>query len=719
MKTPTVENCKLENYSALLKGLPMTCSLASILGPDDNVVWESGTMPTEDRQSIYQQSQSEVIMDRVYTKSFQNGILYRVNLAGDQQGQKLGSLVCWNQNRQPQPLIAEVLHSIASCLKEELNLNDELDAMATELTVRYEELNLLYNTQDQVAFFKEGQEALHDLVKNCSDYLNLTAAFLILPDKEVMFQHSGDKKDHSRLLDIARSQLIPHISKTGESLVINGPNDEGYEWLDDCGYKVIATPVFSSADNVDGILTIAKDATSQDFHNSDRNLLEVISRKASKIINSNYDSLTGLMRRNGLEHLLKESLSECRLRSAQHCLLHINVDQMHVVNDSFGHFAGDRVLREISTVLRSVLRSNDIIARLGGDDFGVLVRHCNLKQGVNLAEKIRSGISKLKSIVDDEELNITASIGISLVTAQSDNIKDILASAEVAVSAAKESGRDQVTVYDKRNRDLVRRQEQIHWVARIQAALKEDKFRLYAQTILPLNDTSDYRHCEILLRLQESEKIVAPGAFMSAAERYDLMSTIDRWVITKSFEVLSQSGLASEKSVFAINLSGQSMGDTELVDFVSKKLGESGLNPASVCFEITETSAISNIANAHRFICEMRQLGCRFALDDFGSGLSSFGYLKQLDVDYLKIDGQFVKNMANDEVDRSMVEAIHKVGRVLGLKTVAEFVENQAIVDALREIGVDLAQGYGIQKPIPLDAHLDSLRVELKKASNQ
>ena len=610
---------------------------------------------------------------------------------------------------------AKALGAVANRICQELSLNAELDQMANELTERYEELNLVYHTEDHVTYFVEGQDALKQLLGNCCEYLDVAFAAIVLRDKGITLMGQNPREpldDPMFALDRLQQNLYDRVVSTAQPIAINTlSGQDAFELWQGVPYKLLACPVVDSKGRVGGVIAIANHSSAPDFSNSDKNLLTVMSRKAAKIVQVNYDQLTGLMSREGFEFFLGQALEDSRLRGSTHCVLYMNVDQLHVVNDTVSHAAGDQIIQEISAHLRGRVRDADLLGRIGGDEIGLLLRNCSIVQGAAVAEKLREDISKLGIAWNDRSLNATVSIGVAPVTPDSSDTAVILTAAELLCKSAKEHGKNRVEVYQADDTRLVRRHEEMYLVGIIQEALREDRFVLFGQLIEPLAPGHSGWHMELLLRmLSEAARPLLPVAFMSAAERYHLMPALDRWVVSKALRTLADGELSEHISLCTINVSGQSLGEESFLDFALEQLASTSFPSNKICFEITETAAISNMNTATRFMVALKQKGCRFALDDFGSGLSSFGYLRTLPVDYLKIDGAIVKEIATDAVALSMVAAIHQIADVMGIETIAEFVENDAIKDKLRGIGVDFGQGYGIAKPRPLDELLTELR---------
>jgi diguanylate cyclase (GGDEF)-like protein/PAS domain S-box-containing protein len=420
---------------------------------------------------------------------------------------------------------------------------------------------------------------------------------------------------------------------------------------------------------------------------------------------ASHDELTGLYNRREFERQLRIAADSAQIGERGHVLCYLDMDQFKVVNDTCGHVAGDELLRQFTALLQKQVRDSDIIARLGGDEFGILLKHCSMENASRTVTALLGKVRELRFHWQDRRFDVGVSIGLVAITENNKDVSEILSAADVACYAAKDAGRNRVHVYSLDDDVLRRHHGEMQWVSRLGKALEEDRFLLYCQ---PIASVRSERHCvnhyEILLRLQdEGGKIIPPGAFIPAAERYNLMPQIDRWVIRETLALLAHRMSGANPIVVAINVSGQSLGESSFLGFVIDAIDNSGVSPKQVCFEITETAAIANLQRAIQFISILRGMGCVFALDDFGSGLSSFNYLKNLQVDYLKLDGNFVKEMLNNPIDHALVEATNQIGHAMGIKTIAESVENQDVLDALRKIGVDYAQGYGIARPCPVE----------------
>ena len=419
-----------------------------------------------------------------------------------------------------------------------------------------------------------------------------------------------------------------------------------------------------------------------------------------------HDPLTGLLNRREFEDRLAAIVDIGRSGRNEHALCYLDLDRFKLINDTCGHLAGDRLLQQISAVLKNHVRKSDTLARLGGDEFGVLLEHCDLGQAQRVAKVILEAVEAFEFEWEESKFQIGVSIGLVPITADSGDVTDVLSAADTACYEAKDQGRNRIHLYHAEDEDLMRRHGEMQWVGRINRALDEQRFVLFYQPIVHIgNGAAHGERMELLVRMVDEEGgLLLPGSFLPAAERYGLSAKLDRWVVESAIRWLSEHrGSTRRLEMCAINVSGHTLNDDGFVDFVVEQLETLKVPPSLVCFEITETTAINNLKSAVTFMKELHKIGCRFALDDFGSGVSSFAYLRSLPVDILKIDGQFVRDMATDEVDAGMVTAIHQIAQVMKKETVAEFVETEAVLNRLKRVGVNFAQGYGIGRPAPLE----------------
>ena len=419
---------------------------------------------------------------------------------------------------------------------------------------------------------------------------------------------------------------------------------------------------------------------------------------------ASHDPLTNLVNRLEFEKRLALALHTAASQERQHVVMYLDLDQFKIVNDTCGHAAGDQLLRQVGALLKEQVREGDSLARLGGDEFGVLLENCPMQEAIGIADKLRQCIADFRFVSEGNSFSIGASVGVVQVTDGMLNLTDILSAADAACYTAKEKGRNRVQLYRPHDSEISMRRGELEWVPRLQRALQGGRFVLYSQQIMSIREHfPQTSHHELLVRmLDEHGKVIPPMAFIPAAERYSIMPMIDQWVVQNAFAAIS--ALGPDCGTYAINISGTSIGDERILEFVREQFRKYVMPPRSICFEITETAAIANFDKAARFFGEMKSLGCLFSLDDFGAGMSSFGYLKHLPVDFIKIDGSFVKDVAHDPVAVAMVRAINDVGHVMGKKTIGEFVDGENVLRGLREIGVDFAQGNWISPPRPFPA---------------
>jgi diguanylate cyclase (GGDEF)-like protein/PAS domain S-box-containing protein len=456
--------------------------------------------------------------------------------------------------------------------------------------------------------------------------------------------------------------------------------------------ELSASPIRNSARDLVGAVVMLHDVTEM------RGLTRQMSYQAT------HDALTGLVNRREFERRLEEAIESGHRGDGQHVLCYLDLDHFKLVNDTSGHLAGDSMLREVAKLLRDAVRDSDTVGRLGGDEFGILLVGCPLEKARQISDDVTRAVGDHRFVWRDKIYNIGASIGLVEISRESGTLEELLVAADTACYVAKKQGSGRVVVYSARDEALARHTGEIQWLQRLQSALKENRFQLYYQVIVPAHGEESGPAMEVLVRLQdESGHALPPAEFMRAAERYRLMGLVDRWVVQTTLAALGRGAITVPplRSV-AINISGQTLADAQFLEFVVECLDSTGVTPGQVCFEIAESAVIANLDHARRFIGVLHGMGCEFALDDFGSGVGSFSNLKILPLDYLKIDGSFIRNLARDTVNQAMVTAMIKLARTLNFKVIAEQVEDHASEEAARRMGVDYLQGYAIGRPQPL-----------------
>jgi len=452
-----------------------------------------------------------------------------------------------------------------------------------------------------------------------------------------------------------------------------------------------ASPIFDNEKILVGAVLVFRDVT------------EMRAMALQLGFQASHDELTGLINRREFENRVELALMSARGENLKHAMCYLDLDQFKVVNDTCGHIAGDELLRQLATLLKSEIRSGDTLARLGGDEFGVLYLNCSIEKAKQLAEKLRAVINDFQFNWENKSFTVGVSIGMVAVD-QHSNLHALLSAADTACYVAKDEGRNRIHSYNDNDIALAERTGQMQWVHIITRALEEDRFEVYGQKMMSF-DPANATHFELLVRMiDENGKVIPPLAFIPAAERYNLMTWIDRWMIKRTFEEIEKLLDKTDRRnvLFAINISAQSLCDDEFLPYIKQLFATSSFDPSLICFEITETSAIVNLTRAQKLMSDLKAQGCCFSLDDFGSGLSSFSYLKNLKVDFLKIDGAFIRDIVDDPIDKALVESINQVGHVMGIKTIAEYAETAEILAELETMGVDFVQGYAVAKPVPM-----------------
>lgn len=436
-----------------------------------------------------------------------------------------------------------------------------------------------------------------------------------------------------------------------------------------------------------------------------RDVTEVRTMEKRLSYQASHDALTGLINRREFEVRLKQTIRNAQTEDIIHSICFIDLDKFKIINDTSGHAAGDEYLKQVPGIIQSVLRQTDVLARLGGDEFAIILDCCSIQQAKNICSQIIKKIKDSRFHWGKNSFETGASIGIVPVTKLTASVSEVLSTVDAACYEAKDKGRNRIQVFEPNDAEFVQHQIEISWIQKIKNAINDNKFELYYQEIININPAySTPKTVEMLIRLNDKDEIICPDSFISTAERYNLMPMIDEWVISNTFEFVQGYREKHKTDIrVAINLSGQSLSEDSVLNLITSMLRKNKiLKKECICFEITETAAIANLSKAIEFIAKVKQMGCKFSLDDFGSGLSSFSYLKNMPVDNIKIDGIFIRDIHTDPINRLFVESIHNISKIMGIKTTAEYVENEAILNCVKTIGVDYAQGYHISKPAPV-----------------
>lgn len=611
----------------------------------------------------------------------------------------------------PQSL-KKALGPVARLLGENMLLRESLGIAKARAEEAEQELKLVYQVDEKIHGTSRSHASLAQLVGHSGRFLGIAYSVLLMPPKRIRISatHSSWKNVNRKALDkYLIETLFPSLEGKRAPVIFEVPPISGSDNIADQGYQTMICPLVDRMGNVEGILAQLGRVNAEPFRASHIRFMSHIVRKVEYVIEQSFDAMTGLMNRTGFEAQLQESVTALTGGADAHQVIYFDLDNLQLVNDTFGQEAGDQVIARFGQMIEGHLPRNGVATRLTGDDFAVLLTHSTLGDAMELTARIRDDGDKLRYLEGDKSLQVTVSIGIAALDSRSSSEKDVLTAARIACDSAKDHGRDRVEVYDQDDQSIVRRYDDMHLVAEIQRTLDGDEFELMAQPIEPLKKRGQANRYEILLRMKDSRgNKISSKSFFSAAERYQIMPAIDRWVVSESLERIGKYAewIRGTDVVFAINLSGQSLGDDEILNFIENEIDSSGVPAEAICFEVTESAAVSNRAKAQAFIDELRQRGCRFSLDDFGAGLSSFAYLKSFKVDTLKIDGSFIRDITENRISESMVAAITQVAKVMGLETVAEYVESRQSKALVTKLGVDYAQGHVIGKPAPLQETL-------------
>jgi diguanylate cyclase (GGDEF)-like protein len=583
-----------------------------------------------------------------------------------------------------------------------------------------EELTLVYEVDEKIHRISRGHAGFAQLVGHSGRFLGIGYSVLLIPSKRIRVSatHPSWKNVDRKVLDrYLIDHMLPKLKDRRWPAVFKTPGIDGTDTGPEKRFQNLLCPLRDRNGNLEGVLAQLGRINKANFTKSEHRFMAHIMRKVEYVVEQSFDSMTGLMNRAGFEAQLQESAKSLSATDGAHQLIYFDLDNLQLVNDTFDREAGDEVIIGFARLLEDGLSRNAVVSRLTGDDFCILLTHANSEKAKELAQEIRDKGRALRYLKGDKSLQVTMSIGIAEFNSQINNAGQALTAARMACEAAKEHGRDRIEVFHDENLTVIRRHDDMQLVTRIQQALDGDELELFVQEIVSLSGGDSRPRYEILLRMQDNDGSYIPtSAFFSAAERYKLMPQIDRWVVSATIARLAEESelVERERAIFAVNLSGQSLDDDDILEFIEEELEQSGLSAETLCFEITESAAVSNLSKAQIFIDALRERGCKISLDDFGAGLSSFAYLKNFNVDALKIDGNFIRDITKNRISESMVAAITQVAKVMELKTVAEYVENEATRKLLTELGVHYAQGHGIGKPIPLDAALLALSEEAK-----
>jgi diguanylate cyclase (GGDEF)-like protein len=624
----------------------------------------------------------------------------------------IGQLSGKQGDARPLKYVRQLVQPALECLRRELSLRSQLGTREHDLGGRERDLSLMLEMSSQRPASASDADEFDLILKTGLEHMNCALAALWVPDKniELSLTRSGQPMSPESLKR-AQQHLLAWMQLQQRTIVVNRISKVAGDAA--APYKILACPVRHPSERVMGVLALFNPPSAQDFDSYQTRIAELLAKKATLIIQAQYDSSTGLMTRHAFERQATVLLASEGAPHA-HCVLYLDIDRLHVINETFGMHVGDDVIASVAECMAKTLPRGALSARISGDRLAALIPHLGMEAAATVAEKIRAAIAAIVPRAGQGSFEVSASLGVAPIGRSDNALAHALATAEIACKAAKDRGRNRVEVFQDSDQSIIRRHTDILVIGQLRDALENDSFRLDAQPILPLRGNYGRPRFELLIRmLGDRGEIIPPSKFLSAAERYQLMPTIDRWVVRRACGLLGKhsESVGEEIARFAINLSGQSLQDESFLEYVIDQIKATKLPPNVLCFELTETATIGNLAKAQHFMRTLQDLGCQFALDDFGTGVSSLAYLKDLSVNYLKIDGSFVRDALANTRSESMIKAIAQLAKVMCMETIAEYVETDNLRARMADLGVDYGQGFAMGKSQPLEDLLKELAI--------
>ncbi len=589
------------------------------------------------------------------------------------------------------------------CLRRELLARREIVDLQDSVATHDSDLSMLLEVAGSGAErHADSADDLKDILANAARHMSAGLAALIVPEKNLVLVHAGEKDAMDPgLVAKAHRHLLSMAQMRREAVIASRVKLTSGEKASCC--CILSCPVLRNDGTPMGVLALFRRDDAPEFVARHMRLAELVARRVGTMISNSYDALTGLLTRPAFEQRV-QSVLKARSGSSSWSALYLDMNRLHVINDTFGMHVGDRVLTQVGELIRQRLPPGAIAARISGDRFALLFL-AELNVASNFAEALRQGVEKISMQIGDGSMQVSASIGVAAVDARCQGFTHAFAAAETACKAANDRGRNRVEVFEESDASIIKRFTDINVIGDLRTAMVEDRLLLNAQLLAPLSTRHHVPHFEILLRMINADGVtVGPDHFLSAAQRYQIMPEIDRWVIGQAIEMLKPHAdlLAEDPVIFTINFSGQSLREAGFTDHVAGLIQTSGINPAALCFELTESAAVGNLKHAEELMRRLCKLGCGIALDDFGTGLSSLAYLRSLPISMLKIDGSFVRDVLKDPKAESMIQAVAQLARAMNLVTVAEYVETDEIRMRVAQLGVDYGQGFAIGKPMLL-----------------
>ena len=712
MKTSTEKNEVFGDYAAFLHALLPNAQGFLFHDRHGGLFWHDNAPDTSQLNDAYHAALNHALVTAEPANEagripLRDCTAYFMRLVSD-QGRVLGvltALVDRDVGTMPWKFCSDLLQPALRSLRRELSLRVHLLDVNEKLNQHGGEYDFLKQLGDRARQPNGCYDALHETLELCRKHLLLDGAVFLAPDRDLSIAvgpNPIDIVDVDLLYESMQDLVAEADGDTAEALAnrpAHDPRDRSRAW-----------PILEDGKTLVGILVLSRAVTVGKLSEQDTSMVGFVVSTIEYVMERGFDSLTGLINWPGFESSLETA---CIDVESEYSLMYLDIDQLDVVNDTFGRDTGDEILRSFAGILRKTL-SDHTVTRVTSDSFAALLGNCSVDEAATLAQTICTRLHELDYASGAHNYKPSVSIGVASLMPNEKDLRSVLVPAQVACQAAKDRGRGRFEIYQSTDVSIIRRMDEINQLGSIRNAIDAGRLILFAQPIVRMDQERRGGYYELLVRLLDtSGNPVEPAEFLGAAERYHLVQEIDRWVVAKAIETLANHGdtLEGHAMRFAVNLSGQSIGNDQFLDFVRSEFARTAVSPDRLCFEITETVAVSNLQKAQLFISEMKKIGCMFSLDDFGTGLSSFAYLKLFAVDKLKIDGSFVQDICQNEVSRSMVSAIAEIARVMKIETVAEYVQDEETVAVLREIGVDWAQGFHIGEPARLTELFDDATI--------
>jgi diguanylate cyclase (GGDEF)-like protein len=724
-----IADTSFDPYGRLLRMLMPSLRGVVVHDGFSNLVWASDEWDLSDEPEIIDEAIANALAD---TSEFPgiartidaDRVVYAFAMRSDQiELMGVVSLVVRLSGTQiePRPLqtVRQLVQPALECLRREFALRAKLGSSERDLNIKERDLQLMMEISSGQSPAAGDADEFPQILQTGLDRMGCALAALWVPDKNISVSMTRSGAPMSaEALQRAQQHLTAWMQMQQRTIVINHISKVASDVA--APYKILACPIRHHSGRVMGVLALFNPPSAEDFDVQQTRVAEMLAKRSMNIIQAQYDSSTGLMTRQAFERQSAALLAQPGA-SEVHIILYLDIDRLHVINETFGMHVGDDVIVSVAERLAKTLPPGALSARISGDRLAALVPNTTMESAAAIAEKIRAAAESIVPRVAQGSFEVSVCLGVAPIGRSDNPLAHALATAEIACKAAKDRGRNRVEIFQDSDQSIIRRHTDILVIGKLREALDNDNFRLDAQPILPLRGNYGRPRFELLIRmLGDRGEIIPPGKFLSSAERYQLMPAVDRWVVRRACKVLGEHSAAVGEEIarFAINLSGQSLQDETFLGFVVDQIKATSLPPGVLCFELTETATIGNLEKAQVFMRTLQELGCQFALDDFGTGVSSLAYLKDLQVNYIKIDGSFVRDVIANARSESMIKAIAQLAKVMCMETIAEYVETDVLRGRMADLGVDYGQGFAMGKAQPLDDLLQELAIYEASVSN-